>query len=428
MRYFALLLFACVGAQAADYAISPDTFLPGKTYTVVIQAVNCNTMDLDGVTPLASGSGLTLSATGSPQKCAWTGTLTVSQDAESGDSSAVVIQKGGATSLIPIHIRSKAAGPIPPGLSPAVDVAWKVLPRRVSSDNFGSRVTKLFYPVDVVIGNNSGYDLQIASILFQLPNSNNNPPIPSDSYYIVRSSLQREQLIGARNTTVNVIKAIGPILTGSSVFFSGSTLAAAHRKTVFQGITNIFSNPFEKGLEAVFPDETVQQLVNLDNHTLRANMIVPNNTQVQSLVFINQDLLKNAPMIQKSSMKHDYDPQQVMAQLGSLQLVGRSIAYLNRVSVISNPPGPAPLVASQTGDSVTQGDAPATLTLTGDSLSGATLTSPDPKLVISNQKVGDGGKSFTATLDASNADAKTYQLVLSTASGSVTVPFEVKPK
>ncbi len=59
-------------------------------------------------------------------------------------------------------------GPIPPGLKPQVDIMWAVVPQRIVSDNFGSRVAKLFYCIEVVIGNNTGYDLQIASVGFKL--------------------------------------------------------------------------------------------------------------------------------------------------------------------------------------------------------------------------------------------------------------------
>jgi hypothetical protein len=262
---------------------------------------------------------------------------------------------------------------------------------------------------------------------------------------VVRSSLEREQSIGFRNTTVNIVKAIGPILTGSAVFFDGASLAAAHHKAVFQGIAGVFSGAFEAGLELVAPDQTVRQLINLDNHSLRDGIIIANNTQIRSIVFVDRELISRSlrnlvkgPASQLEAekvgasigmwsgmRKKDYDPQAVMAALGSLHLVGRSIAYLNRVSVISNAPGPAPTVTGATGNSATAGGSPVTLTLTGDSLSGATLTSPDPKLVITNPTVGDGGKSFTATIDPKNATAQTYQLTLSTASGSIAVQFVV---
>jgi hypothetical protein len=116
-----------------------------------------------------------------------------------------------------------------------------------------------------------------------------------------------------------------------------------------------------------------------------------------------------------------------MKKLGKLVLIGRSIEYLNRVSVISSPPGPAPLITGKSGDSATEGGDPVHLVLTGESLSGAKLTSPDPNLVIANPAIGDGGKSFTATIDPKKAQPKSYPLTLSTASGSQTVPFVVNP-
>jgi hypothetical protein len=162
----------------------------------------------------ATGSGVTLAAssTKTSDPCTWSGTLTVAQDAANGDLS-VVVQESKSITQIPIKVVAKAAGPIPPGLKPQVDIAWGVLPRRISADNFGARITKLYYPIEVVIGNNSGYDLQIASVQFQLacpeeskcePKSDF-PNVPSDSYYTVRTSLQHEQLIGFRNTTVNIV-------------------------------------------------------------------------------------------------------------------------------------------------------------------------------------------------------------------------------
>jgi hypothetical protein len=59
-------------------------------------------------------------------------------------------------------------GPIPPGMRPQVDIMWAVVPQRIVKDNFGTRVGKLFYCVEVVIGNNTGYDLQIAAVAFKL--------------------------------------------------------------------------------------------------------------------------------------------------------------------------------------------------------------------------------------------------------------------
>lgn len=58
--------------------------------------------------------------------------------------------------------------PIPPGLTPQVDVMWRVVPQKIVKDNFGTHVGKLFYCLEVIIGNNSGYDLQIAAVGFEV--------------------------------------------------------------------------------------------------------------------------------------------------------------------------------------------------------------------------------------------------------------------
>ena len=137
-----------------------------------------------------------------------------------------------------------------------VDIAWKVLPRRVVADNFGSRVAKLYYAVVAVVGNNTGYDLQVSSILFQLPESTGiDTPVPVDPYRIVRGGLEREHMVGLRNSSINVIRGVGPMLVGGNAFVGGS---------LYSQVVDIFSNPFAKGFEMMFPDKTVPQLAALD--------------------------------------------------------------------------------------------------------------------------------------------------------------------
>jgi hypothetical protein len=198
--------------------------------------------------------------------------------------------------LVPFSIAALPPPGAIPTAGPVVDISWKVLPRTVTSDNFGARVAKLYYAIVVYIGNNAGYDLQLAGVYFELPTGSNlQTPIPVDPYRIVRGSLQHEQIIGLRNTTVNVVKGIGPILTAATPFFSGSTAAARNHKTNFQTFTGLFTNPFATGLELVFPDLTVNQLVALDNQALRDSVIVNNNTSVPLLVFVDKGLLAAGP-------------------------------------------------------------------------------------------------------------------------------------
>jgi hypothetical protein len=211
-----------------------------------------------------------------------------------------------------------------------VDLAWKVLPRRVVADNYGVRIAKLYFAVVAVVGNNSGKDLQVSSLFFQLPAASGIPaPVPSDPYRIVRGSLEHERQIGLRNTAVNLIKGAGPLLGSLTIFFS----AVAYTRAV-----DLFSNPFEKGLEMVFPDKTVDQLASLDGQALHDSAIIGNNSQQTLLVFVSRDMvLNNANRKQLSSrFKSDFEPQVVMRELGDLVLVGKSLSYSDRVRITSS--------------------------------------------------------------------------------------------
>lgn len=234
-------------------------------------------------------------------------------------------------------------------LDHAVDVAWKVMSRKIVSDNFGARIAKLYYGIEVFIGNNSGYPLQIAGIYFDLPCARTKTcvPIPSDPYHTVRSSLEREQEIGGRNTSINIIKAIGPMLTGGTALFNGSSAAALHHKALYSTWVDIFSNPFEKGLELIFPDQTVRQLTALDNQTLRDNLIVSDNTTVPTVVFVDRRAVpapaagQNTAQFTTTYKTHDFDAEDVKGQLGTLRLEGQTVDYLRRISVTSNSAKPS---------------------------------------------------------------------------------------
>ncbi len=94
--------------------------------------------------------------------------------------------------LVPFNVTSLPPPGAIPTDKPQVDVAWKVLPRTVTSDNFGARVAKLYYAVVVYIGNNAGYDLQLAGVYFHCRRVQDADSV--DPYRVVRSSLQREQV------------------------------------------------------------------------------------------------------------------------------------------------------------------------------------------------------------------------------------------
>jgi hypothetical protein len=225
-----------------------------------------------------------------------------------------------------------------------VDIAWKVLPRRVVADSFGSRIAKLYYAVVVVVGNNSGYDLQVSSIFFRLPkDAGLSAPAPADPYRIVRGSLEREHLVGLRNTMINVIKGLGPILSGASVFYTGSSTDSINDGRRYSQIVNLVTNPFEKGLEIAFPDKTINQMVALDNQAMRDSAIIPDKSQQELLVFVSRDLLippqdgtaatEAKRRALRGRFRGEFEPMLVMRELGDLVLTGKSVQYVNRISV-----------------------------------------------------------------------------------------------
>jgi hypothetical protein len=404
----AIPLMAATGACATDdrlYTATPCAGSPGNAYKIVVKrdaaiqpassghdqnyTLRCASVD-------PQGSKVALSSSDTSQAAFWTGTLVVDPAAPLGESFLLLkIYPVGTTcgnssnpqlppspagpvlqELLPFHLTASASAstnPVSanPGAVPRVDVAWKVLSKNVVSDNFGARIAKMYYGIAVYLGNNAGYDLQLNGVYFKLPaGAGLTAPLPTDQYRSVRSSLEREELVGLRNTTVNLLRALGPILTGVIPFFDGSTAAARNHKLSFQIFLNLFSNPFERMLELVMPDLTVNQLVALDNQALRDGAIIGNNTSTPLLVFVDKGSLAppqpmnpghasaqcgttdwNCDYMQtryrnrnhlRSRFKSDHDPLQVMQALGELTLIGKYVSYGDRISFGAKPmPTPA---------------------------------------------------------------------------------------
>jgi hypothetical protein len=404
----AIPLIAASGACATDdqlYTATPCFGSPGSAYKIVIkrdttiQPPNSGydqayTLRCASVDP--QGSNVGISSSDSSQTAFWTGSLVVGAATPLGESFLLLkIYPVGTTcadsadpqlppspaspvleELVPFHLAASAPastnpaatslGSANPGVAPQVDVAWKVLSKNVVSDNFGARIAKMYYGIVVYLGNNAGYDLQLAGVYFKLPaGAGLTAPLPTDQYRSVRSSLEREELVGLRNTTVNLLRALGPILTGVIPFFDGSTAAARNHKLSFQIFLNLFSNPFERMLELVMPDLTVNQLVALDNQALRDGAIIGNNTSTPLLVFVDKGSIAppqplnpgrapvqcatndwNCDYMQaryknrnylRSRFKSDHDPLQVMQALGELTLIGKYVSYGDRISFGAKP-------------------------------------------------------------------------------------------
>jgi hypothetical protein len=306
--------------------------------------------------------------------------------------------------LVNFDVLAVAPGPVPPGLNPPyqVDVMWGVLPRRLARDNFGNWISERYYAIEVIIGNDSGYPLQIAGTGFCLMNecpvdgklANQVSIAPTASYRVTRGTLAKGQQVGTRANVMHLVQALGPIGTGLTAFFHNT-----NHKGTFTSAVDLFSNPFEKGLELAWPDTTIQELARLDDQMLRDGLVIPNNTQVRTLVFFPKESLaaylpdpkqdvqlnaadgadataspgeekgnaatqrqagsetsknfrpgdeKSCAWLKESRMPWAYTPgkcashadlNDVMHALGRLVLIGETIQYLNRVRVESNTPG-----------------------------------------------------------------------------------------
>jgi hypothetical protein len=295
-----------------------------------------------------------------------------------------------------------ARGPIPPGIEPQVDIMWAVMPQNVTHDNFGSKIKKQYYGIEVVIGNDSGYDLELASVGFDLgaaerpPTGLSSTRIPTSGYRVARASLQRRQQLSLRNMTLNILKALGPVLTGFTPFFHNVN----HTNNFVEGI-NILSSPVEKGFELVWPDLTLGQLANLEDQSLRDNAItrtvVKNNTQVRFVVFVPKNLINYS---KEDKWWRDH-PLEVMKRLGRMILVGDQVEHINRVRVVSSAEtGAAFSISGRVTDPCSEGVEGATVTLN----QAGGFSSTDTTDEDGNYKFDNVPSGLTYTVTASKTD------------------------
>ena len=278
------------------YAVAPSGGTQGKDYEVMVSKADClpGQKPFDGFTLYApQGSGLSV-AEAKPSGCHLTARVTVLPDAPTGPAQ-LWLRQGAYTTPVTFNVSGITAGPKPPGLAGTqVDVMWSVLPPSVVGDNFGRKIKERYYGIEVVIGNNTGYDLQVASVGFTVPKLTDEAggyTVPSTGYRVARGSLQRRQELNPRNLILNGLQVIGPILTGLTSFFPN-----IGSRTNYLEAANVISNPLEKGLRFALPDLTVAQLDRLADQTFRddipARTFIPNNTQIRILTFVPKEFLR----------------------------------------------------------------------------------------------------------------------------------------
>ena len=145
------------------YRIFPSNGVQGKEYEVTVTSKECQNdptknslKDFELAAPWGSGITITNSKSFG---CSLTARLAIAGDAPVSIAKLRLVTNGALARLLDFAINSITRGPIPPGLNGEgqVDVMWSVMPDKITSDNFGAKVKRQFYCVEVQIGNNSGF-------------------------------------------------------------------------------------------------------------------------------------------------------------------------------------------------------------------------------------------------------------------------------
>ena len=211
----------------------------------------------------------------------------------------------------------------------APSIAWTVLPEKVVRDNYGHNVSNNYIAIDVTVYNNNCSDqLLVKTFTFKNLSHNDDPDLTTDPD-LIKGSIVKGQEVGRRNRSVAAIKSMGLLATGSAGFFK----AAGASATFNRGVT-IFSDPFEKGIEMVFPDTTVKYLANWNTNTVFKNgFAVEPQSETRGQVFLPIDFvcqqLKADPKDCRSGHHFSgatYNPAAIKASLGRMSAFGHEIA------------------------------------------------------------------------------------------------------
>ena len=242
MRYFQKLFQLCslliasflASAAAPVFKADPNRIERGKSAAVTITETSEVACSLKGATIASPASGISVSNLGvSADGCKLSVQVSIGSGATFGSVNLPITKTpadGGPSVLIatiPLEVSSIQPEPIPPGLTPSVDVSWSILPYRETSDAFGRKVASQYFAVNIRLGNNSAYPIQLAGFGFDLNNllrSNNGmnqPPAPSPNspYHVTRSTIERDREVGARAVFLNGLTAALSVYSVAGGFF-----------------------------------------------------------------------------------------------------------------------------------------------------------------------------------------------------------------
>ena len=344
------------------YLIKPNKIQRGQTRIVSIIAADGSELpaglEVDDVDLKGAGADLKTWDV-QPDKTSKAATVKIAEDADLG--SVIIRLKQGGKEVQNIEFKIEEYQPVklPPQPTPGgiseVDVMWSILPEDVVKDNFGRHASKNFYGIEVVIGNNSGYDLQLTSIGFRsnlgtgamekvkvrvkegdkefekdelVPKLFN---VPTSDHRLVRGTVEKERLYGRRALAMNLMGGVGTLFAGFVPFYR-----AANPRANFSTFSSLFNGQLREGFNIAAPELTVGQLGRLENQSMTGEMIVPNNNQMRTVVFLPKDVLKlNSDDKKTDKNKAKISMPEVMHMLGDIVLVGRKVEFFNREVVVA---------------------------------------------------------------------------------------------
>jgi hypothetical protein len=220
-------------------------------------------------------------------QCMVMATVTVDPNAPAGDYDVVLLDPSGhPVGRATLSILDVAAGPIPPGLAPQVDIMWEVLSQNVCGDVFGSRVGRYFYCIEVKIGNDSGYPLQVAGIGFSRTELGMPLKEANASYASARAVLANQSNLSPRNVIYHSLQGTGLLMAGFTPFFHRANPAKN-----WASASSLVNGALVQAFDLVFPDPTKTQLTNLDDQSLRDGTVIQNNAHVRTTVFVDKESL-----------------------------------------------------------------------------------------------------------------------------------------
>ena len=231
---------------------------------------------------IAGNAGITLSSQPTTKgKCLIAYTATIDPNVYPGNYKLILLDLNkNNLGFAEITIVDPAAGPLPPGLRPEVDVLWEVMSQKSCSDVFGSRVAERNYCIQLKVGNNSGYALQVAGIGFSTQldalkdprNDTGTVTIANSSYASTRAVLLTENVTSGRNIAYNILQATGVLMSAFTPYFGtgkhpNGTINNA--RTNWSTAASIVSGPLLSAFNIIAPNPVITQLNNLDDQSFR---------------------------------------------------------------------------------------------------------------------------------------------------------------